>query len=352
MSSKLAIALGVLIVLIGVTVLQFNAEKAADDRENSDELTLPKLEKEKIDQLEVAAPGKPKVVVKHEGDGWLVVDPVRAPASQNAVDTALDKLVGLEVTGTAATKASNHEVLEVTADKGIHVVAKNGEEVLADLWIGSYRGGNTMVRKEGDESVAAVQSAIRYAFDKEVKEWRDRTVTDEEVDQIARLTLKTPEETIVLVRDGDTFKQAEGETPIENFDASKARSLVSSVARLSTVDFAKDDITPEAAGTAEGELALVTVELDGDAGTQQIVLKLGKKVDSHYYLQREGRDELFLVSSFIGNRLSAGSKELQKSAEDNTAVATPTPAMPGPGAGPHGQLPPELLKQLQQQAGH
>lgn len=323
MSSKLAIALGVLVVLVGLTVLTFNAEKAEDARGSSEALSLKTVEKDKVDHLEVAAPGKPKVVLTREGQEWMVAEPVQAPASASAVETALDKLAELEVTGTAATKASNHAVLEVTAEKGIHVIAKNGDAVATDLWIGTYRGGSTMVRQEGAEQVAAVHGSIRYAFDKQVKEWRERSVTDFDVENIAGYRIETPARTIALTREGDEFKLAEGQAPITRFDSAKARSVASSVARLNAVDFAADDVTAESAGTAQGELARVFIQLTSDAGVNEVLLKLGKKVDGNYYLQREGRDEIYTVSSFIGDRLTAGEKEFVKPEESETATAAP-----------------------------
>ena len=323
MSTKMAIALGALLLIVAVTALQQQAEQAADSRGADTTVSLPSVDPEQVDTLEVAAPDKTPVTLVKSDAGWALSEPVAAEASERALETALDKLSDLDVTGVAATQVKNHERLEVSEGKAIHVVAKQGDVVQADLWIGVYRSGSTMVREAGKDEVAAVRGSIRYAFDKEVKDWRNRTVTDIPSDNVARLTLETKAGTVVLERKGDTFEQAAGQPPIERFDEAKAKSVVSSVARLTAVDFAGPEIDPAAVGTVEGRLSRVTLELSGDAGASQVVLKLGEKKGNHYYLQREGNDVIYRVARFVGDRLSKGPEEFVKPEESKAATASP-----------------------------
>lgn len=346
MSSKLAIALGVLVVLTGITVLQFNAEETADKKGATVSVEIPRADKDAIDHLEVTAPGKePVTLVKGEA-GWQLTAPVSAKAADTAMKTALDKLAELEVTAVAATRAENHERLEVSEDKAIHVIAKHGEEVLSDLWIGAYLSGNTMVRKQGDVPVAAVKGSIRFAFDKEVKEWRDRKVLELDTAEVQALSLTSGGQTLRFVRDGEKFKQADGEAPIPEFDPAKVKSVVGSVTSLRAVDFAKPDVTPEQAGLDEANASVVTLEMASDAGPGQVVLRIGKKSGSNYYLQHEGDDVVYLISSFMAERLTKGAEAFKKD---------PAPAEPPPAAAamPQG-LPPgiQLPPGMQLPAGH
>lgn len=321
MSSKIMIALGALAVIVGLTVMQFRAEEAADQRAQTQAISLPKIDVDQVDRLEIDAPEKGHVVLVKQDEGWSLSEPVQAKASQTAVEGTLQKLGELEATGVAANKTAHHATLEVSADKGTHLVAKQGEKVLADLWIGAYRSGNTMVRQEGEERVASVYGSVGYAFKKDVKDWRDRKVTDFENSALSRITLQNSAGEVVLERDGEDFKLAEGQEPIERFDVSKARSVAASVARLTAVGFAQPDVTPEAAGTTEGKTARVTIELADAAEPGPVLLKLGEKVDGNYYLQRDGNPDIFTVSNFVGERFAGGRDQFVKPEAQENANA-------------------------------
>ena len=336
MSSKLAIALGVLAAIVAITFWRLKVENTADQRGDQLQVSLPSIDVEKVTTLEVSAPDRTAVVLQKVEEGWRVNSPIDAKASTSALDAAMEKLKELEATGLAASRKENHERLEVTEDKAIHVVAKNGDQVVADLLVGAYRGGNTMVRQPGKDEVATVRGSIRYAFDKDLKDWRDRNINDLDADQIVAVTFEGPKGKVSLVRDGDAFKQGPEDKAIEKFDAQKAKSIISSAAKLTASDFAKEGTTPEASGLGE-TATVVTLQLASDAGQSQVVVRVGNKVDSNYYLQKDGDEVLYLVSSFVGERLSAGP-------DDFVAAEKPPAAASGsmPGQMP-GQMPGHML---------
>ena len=148
-----------------------------------------------------------------------------------------------------------------------------------------------------------------------------RTINDIEADQVVAATFEGPKGKVTLVRDGEDFKQGPEDAPIEKFDAKKAKSIITSAANLSASDFAKEGVTPETAGLGEGA-TVVTLQLASDAGESQVVLRVGNKAENNYYLKKDGDDVLYLVSSFVGERLSAGPDDFV------AAEKPPAPAMP------------------------
>lgn len=351
-NKRLAIASVLLVALVGVTVVTMNKREEDVKAPAATTVELPKVDTDAVDTLEVAAPKKPKVKLVKGADGWRVAEPVDAAADQKVVQAAVDKLAELEVTGVAATNDKNYELLEVTPEKAAHVVAKKGDEVLADLYVGRYRSGSTMVRKEGDVPVVSVKGSIRYAFMKEVREWRDREVAKVEADQVTELELVNKKGSFRFVKEGDEWKQAPGEKAIEDFDGSKVGSIVGSAASLRAVDFADEDVTAEEAevGPDAKRTATLTVA-GGDAGVgEQIVYRIGRKKSGNYYLMRDGNDTIYLVSSWIADRLTSGVDGFQKKAEaeapkaPNVVEAKPIPRpndlvpvgkIKGAGASPH-----------------
>ena len=157
--NRLGIATVALIGLIGITVWRLGSQKAEDTPPPAIEVKLPKVDKDKVDELIFAAPDKGNVRLVKQGDAWRVAEPLDAAADQEAVTNALAKLAELEQSGLAATKSKNHVKLEVDALKGTRVVAKSGGKPVLDAWVGTYQSGNTMLRLEGQEAVVTVRGS-------------------------------------------------------------------------------------------------------------------------------------------------------------------------------------------------
>jgi hypothetical protein len=320
--NKLLLATAVLAALLAVTVLMFNARDAEDQRGPDVSIKLPKVKKEDVDELTISAPEKPTFTFKKVDDKhWDLTAPVKALADTSAVDTALLKLTDLEVIGVAATKADNHDKLEVSDGKAVHVLAKQKGKPLADLLIGTYRGGNTMVRLPGSDNVATVKGSIKYAFEKDTKDWRDRQVVDVTLEQVTEVTFDNARGKFHFIKTDGAWKQAPGDKPIPNFESGKIVSLVGTATTMRANDFGADAVTPDAAGVGAKPDGTVTLKAGTDAGDQTVVLYVGHKVGEGYYLRREGKEALFIVSPFAGERMLSGPdkfvKDDPKTAEAN-----------------------------------
>lgn len=344
--NRIAIASVVLVVLIGLFVWQMQAREAEIDAKPDVEITLPKIEKDAIDELVLAAPERPKVRHVKQAGEWKLVEPLAAKSDQAAIRTALDKLAELEVTGVAATKKENHARLEVDEAKGARVTAKAGGKTVVDLWIGSYRAGNSMLRKEGEDAVATVKGSIRFAFSKFLREWRDRNVVSLDTDHVRTLELTSSKGHFRFVKEASGWVQAPGEAPIARFDAEKVKSLVTMIATLDATDFAEDGLPPEQTGLGEGA-ASVLVTTESDAGPGQVLLRIGAVKGNDHYLERDGVATRFLVGKWVAERLTSGADGFQ-AAEEGAAEATPgSPQAPTPGhpIDPHS---PDMQRQIQQ----
>jgi hypothetical protein len=365
----------------------------------SERPTLPDIDEDDVTALDLTRPGTDGGEAEHvrleRHDGvWHVVDPITALADPSALDTALDKLDELEVAGIAASHASHHEELEVDDAHGVRVVVHGADDaVVADLLIGAFRGGNTMVRVSGQDQVVTVRGSIRFAFSRDLKDWRNRSVLDLEADDVRQIAFTGPNGTFRFARpvtapapapteheDGEDEEAppagptlgdwapvevsyvpapaadvdagpapaaAAAVTTIEHFAASRVRSIVSSLAHMRASDFAETSMTRESAGfTAASPRVTLTV---GEG--EQHVVTLGAEVpgDSHnFYAMRDGDDTIFVISRFLSEKVHPTAASFEES-----ATPTPPPSdegeMPEMPGGPGGQIPPELMEQIQRQ---
>lgn len=313
--NRLLIAFAVLVVLLGLTVWKWKARESEDLRPPDVTVALPKVQKDAVDGLEVAVPGKTPVKLEKKDGKWRLSQPVSAPADDSAVSAAVDKLAELESLGVAATREDSHKQLEVDEAQAVHVAATAGGKTLADVLIGAYRSGNTMVRPKGSVTVATAKGSIKFAFDKDVKDWRDRSIVDVPLDNVKDALFQNANGVFRFVNEAGTWKQAAGEKAIAGFDGEQVKSILGSATNLSATDFASAGVTAEAAGVGAAALGVVRFTATSDKGAEEVLLRVGQKIDTNYYLAREGHEPVYVVSQFVGDRLLPTAEKFAKAVE-------------------------------------
>lgn len=361
---RLLIGGGILLLLVVIGIVAFQGQQPDDGDgggEGGDEASVPDIDADDVESLEIRRPGEEPIRLAKRNGSWRVVAPIDVPADQSAVTTALDKLTELELSGIAATKAANHERLEVDDEHGVRVIAKQGSRTLADFRLGAYRGGNTMLRMEGEQRVLAVRGSIKYAFNKPLRDWRNRSIVDIEPDHVTQLEVRNASGTFAFTKAGEDWQLGAG-TTVARYAPSKVRALVSSLGRLRAVDFGEPNTTAATAGVSETTPS-VTLHLRAtDAGpAQQITLRLGNargEGDREFYLVRDGDETVYVVSSFIADKLKSDTDDFQSPPDAGPGAAPPTPPEPPPDMPPMGmggpggggqKIPPEIMEQIQRQ---
>jgi hypothetical protein len=304
--NKILVAIVVLAALLGITVWEFKARDTEDTRDSDVAVTLPKVKKEDVVELTIAAPEKTPVAFKKVDNKWRMTAPLDTEADSAAIDTALSKLAELEVIGIAATKPENHAALDVTDAKAIHVTAKGADKPLLDVLIGVYRSGNTIARDPKSDVAAITKGSMRYAFDKVVKDWRDRGIAGLTAEQTSEIAFENKDGSYHFVKEGTEWKQAPADKKIAKFDSGKIVSLVGTATSMRANDFAADGVSADSAGVGAKPVGKVTLRSSGDAGTQQVVLYVGNKRDDGYYLKNEAKSQIYVVSDFAGSRMLSG----------------------------------------------
>lgn len=353
-NNRLAIAAAVFLVLGGLTAYTLMKRSEQRNQPAAEVPSLPKVDREKVTSFEIRRPGEETIRLEKKDGSWRIAAPLDAMPDMSAVNGALDKLAELEVTSVAARNKENHEVLEVSDAKAVRVIVKAGNDTVLDVLIGSYRSGNTMVREAGKDPVLSVKGSIKWAFNKALKDWRDKTITGVQSDSVKTLELRNGESVFRFVRDGETWKQAEGERAIERFDGSKVQTLVGSIAALRAMEFAAPATTAAEAGLTDASPS-VLLTTDGEAGVQQVRLRLGAargEGDRERYLQRDGNEVIFVISKSQADRLAPTAESFQAPPDAGVAAPAPAAAEGDPGTPREmdpSQLPPEIMQQLQQQ---
>lgn len=378
---RLAIAAVVLATLVVLLVV------LAQKREQSSRSVLvervgelPDIAGEKLTEIKITSPKNGVVVLSKQDDSWRVTVPLDSDVDTSAVDSLVEKLDGLETSGIAASNPENHELLGVTEAKAVQVEAKAGSEAVAHLLVGEYRGGATMVRLAGEDAVVSVRGSLTYAFDKPVKNWRRRQVTNIETDNVEKAVFVNGKRTYTFLNKGERkWERDPSEKTIKDLASSSVRLFVQSIANLRAVDFAEPELTLEAAGIGP-EAPSVTLayrekvekpetedagkaeeKAEGEAEEEQpaepelgplltTVLRLGKETkggSGNFYVARDGDPVIYTIAKYTSERFApTDDKFVEKE-------APPTPPSAGMGlGGPVGgqpQIDPAMMAKIRQQ---
>ena len=343
--NRIAIGAMVLLVLLGVTAWAVKSRNRQPS--SSDDIPTIELDKATISTLEITRPGDEQVLLSKVGDEWQLLEPVEAKADQNNVASALNRLAELKVSRIVATKPEHYTRLQVDEESAVRVVVKAGDETLSEMMVGKYGNGMTMVRIDERSEVFGASGSLRYAFDRELKAWRDRNVVTVEPADVQSLRYESPRGTFLFERAGEAWAAVEGAKDAGDFDSKQVTGSLSTAARLIASDFAAEDVSEARAGLTEPR-ATVTMTLAEDP--TPIVLEIGASTDQgdELYLRRSGNPTIYVISQYLGDRLQPDAAAFQARTAPPAAPPAAMPNMPA-GGQQQPQLPPEVMERLREQ---
>jgi len=161
------------------------------------------------------------VEIKRSGDGWIVASLYGWPAQENRVTQLLEDAVGLS----GEIRSSNEDVLkdyEIDDENGFHLVSRRtgGSELFHVILGKSSPRGGSFVRTAGSNDVYAVSESFRSSFGlfgdvpspPESNRWANREVLNVDRNDVDKVVLTMPDETVVLEKLFETPEE-EGASP-------------------------------------------------------------------------------------------------------------------------------------------
>jgi hypothetical protein len=340
--NRIGIGAAVFVALLALTLWATNRD--ARQASNTTEVPDVDIDQDAITSLEITRPGGEAVVLSNASGDWRLTAPLDADADQGNVESALNRLGELELSRVVATRPENYARLQVDEANAVQVVVKAGDQTVATLAVGKYADGMTMIRLDDRVEVFGSSGSLRYAFDRDLKAWRNRRVVVEEPGAVQSIRFESPKGTFAFERQGEAWTATEGGDAIEKLDPKKVAGFVSTAARLTASGFAAEDVSEARAGMTEPK-ATVTMTF---AEAEPVVLTLGDGTDaqSEVYLMRQGVPTIYVVSEYLSNRLQPDAQAFEYvEAPEPAPSAMPTP----PPSQGQPQLPPEVMRQLQEQ---
>lgn len=281
----------------------------------------------------------PPVTLEKRGDAWVVASAEGYPAKADTVTDLVKKIVDLKVREPVATNKGNHAVLKVsdtTYDKKVHLKAGSAT---ADLVIGSAKGSSVHARFEGKDEVFLARGVSSYALSDRASTFVDTQYLA--VKEPTAVTVKNDKGVINLTKTdagGWTVAQLPADVDV---DDSRVKAFVNAASTVVLAEPVGKTVKPE-----YGLDAGVRVEVTSAEGTR--AYRIGAEADGKVYVKADDNDFVVKVAKYSVDtlRTQVPNNFVKEAVEPPSGGGMP--GMPGGGMPGGGQLPPELMQQIQQ----
>jgi hypothetical protein len=281
----------VILLIIAFLVMQKPGERSATSASSGLLYTVDSLS---IDKIEIKAPAS-SLVLEKRGVEWFVTKPVNYKADQAAIGHIIHQIKNLEIKNIVSDKPEKQAVFQVD-QTGIQVtVFEKGTEKIAFI-LGKMAGSYTesYARKLNSNDVLIVEGASSYMFDRQVKEWRDKTI------------FTTPKESVKDIRYqyGDTIFNLTNSDSIWYVGKDKAQQsvvdgLLTSLSNLQADDFIDSTLSPKVT-------AMIAY------GGVQIRFSFDKTMNK-YYVQSSTSPQWFVLEQWKASQILKRKKEIVES---------------------------------------
>jgi hypothetical protein len=252
-----------------------------------------------------------EISLQRKEEGWTISGTDNFIADPQLVTTALDTIANFTRDNIASKNPEKQDIFEVTDDKGLEVKAVDADQkTIAHFFVGKSGPDffSTYLRKEGSNEVVLARGSIKSTFDKSPENWRDKTIFNFSPETVTQLTLTTPEEETVLLKDE---KNEWYITSPEQIKAKKdeVENIISTLATLRAIEFAED-------------VVLENYQLDKPLTTITAILKdqiekkllIGKKHEdrSQYYVKNQAKDPVYLIGTYQVDKMRMTFNDLKE----------------------------------------
>lgn len=234
-STLFLIGVLVLLAIAAYVALQQPGESSSEGLPGE---TLITYDSAAVDRLTIRTAAA-TVDLQKEAGRWMVTSPYRYAADENLVLQAISKGNALHTKGVVSANPQKQPLFQVDSTGTLVTVFEKGVEKAA------FRVGKpgpayneTYIRKEGLDEVHLGDGLFTYYFNRQPREWRDRTIQ-----KIDRLTLRE-----VVMRYGDTTTVLAMRDSVWRIDTTRAadgavQSYLSALSTLQADDFVDSTVT-------------------------------------------------------------------------------------------------------------
>jgi hypothetical protein len=282
----------VLFVGLGAFVYFYEIDggkKRAEEAERAKKLF--QFEKEEVTSITLARSGDP-ITMQKEDDAWKLVAPIEARADETAVDGLASELSSTQVERSLEPSPVDWKNfgLENPSIK-IRVALKDGQTLELELGEKNFNRSSVFGRIPGQEKVLILPDLLYSNAEKELFDFRDKTVLDFDREQVREVEIRSRRKTYRLEKNGEDWSIRK---PIQaRADRSEIRSILSDLELARVEEFVERGTG--GLGTYGLRVPASRVDLYLGENRAKKTLLVGKKVGTQYYAKDETGEDVFKI---------------------------------------------------------
>jgi hypothetical protein len=288
MNFKTTIVLLILLAGAGIAVYFTSQSKPADQTAQTTTTTTGKkilnIEPGDVEQLTIAPADAKQIVLKRDGLGWHMLEPVNAPADMNSPSEILSDLAAMTSTGRVSESGADAAATGLSPPQfKLEIQTKGGRTTKLDIGSRTGTGDQLYVRLDGQDQDDLVQADIYDLLDKPASDFRKKKLLDVDTAQVQQVQVDRPEAKLVLEKFGSNWIIRQ--PSVMPADTSAVTDLIMGLSNLTANDFvAETDPNPARYGLDDPTLsvsfstAAPTTKPSATVSTQPTTLSSGTTV--------------------------------------------------------------------------
>jgi hypothetical protein len=184
------------------------------------------------------------VAIEHLGGRWNVTSPVKYPADEPSVLSLLSAANKFKIMSLISSNPTKQSLYQVDSLSGTSVRFYDRKGNTVSLIVGKMGPSylETYVRTPGSNDVYLAEGFNSWSLNKEVRDWRDKTILKLEKDAIRQLLFEYSKDKFVLAKsdsinwivDGDSTNNTSVNTLLSTLSNFRAEDFVDTIVTLST----------------------------------------------------------------------------------------------------------------------
>lgn len=234
-STIILIALFLGLLIIAYFLIDPIGERTASYALREDKLALDSTQ---IRSVQITRGGR-TTLIENIGGVWFVISPAsegeekRFSADRAAVQRLLASLHNIKLVSLVSSNPQRQSIFQVDSASGSFVKVIDRKGATREFILGKMGSlfSESYVRPLASDDVYLAEGIVPWEFNKEMKDWRDKTIHTLDRDAIREITFRYPREQFSLVRDSVWTIRAEAA------DSTAVNGFLTSLLALRAEDF-------------------------------------------------------------------------------------------------------------------
>jgi hypothetical protein len=312
----LALVLGFLLILFYII-----ESPKKESEKSGPPLFIPGFDKARAAAVIITSKAKGELSLRKKADSWLVEANKKTYAADTAaIDNLLETAAKIRVESVVSRAPGKYKAFEVDPESGVEVRIENSaQKIIAHFVVGKSGPDlfSTYLRLADAQQVVLASGMLKMAFDRELKEWRNKTIFNLNQQDITRYQVKGDLQYQMQKAAGNAWEM----TAPEKFAPKKeiVEDCLKTISALNAVDFAQGRLQDFQLDKPVRE---IIITMKGGGASKELLI--GKEKNAFQrFVKTADADTVYVLENYNLDKLTPALAVLKLGEGAKTAAPAP-----------------------------